>query len=142
MTRILWRVNRNLPHRRQRCATVLLLVLFLFLPALVPAQPDRSHPPALGSPPRLTLPALQHLTLSNGVPVLLLEKHTVPLVQINLIVRAGSLMDPPGKQGLADMTAAMLMEGATHRTSLELADAIDFLGVQISAAVQRSPRRI
>ncbi len=133
MTRILWRVHRNLPDRRQRCATVLLLVLFLFLPALVPAQPDRSHPPALGSPPRLTLPALQHLTLSNGVPVLLLEKHTVPLVQINLIVRAGSLMDPPGKQGLADMTASMLMEGAGHRTSLELADAIDFLGVQISS---------
>jgi predicted Zn-dependent peptidase len=93
--------------------------------------PDRTKPPELGPPPVLTLPPIARHTLSNGLQVLLLEKHQVPTVQINLVVRTGSAMDPDGKVGLASMTAAMLDEGAGRRSALEVADAADFLGAQL-----------
>jgi len=82
----------------------------------------------------MKLPQIQHLKLSNGLEVTLMEKHEVPLVQINVILKTGSAMDPPGKSGLATMTADMLDEGAGGRTALELADAVDFLGADLSAS--------
>ncbi|MBX2991322.1 MAG: insulinase family protein [Bacteroidetes bacterium] len=93
---------------------------------------DRSKPPELGPPPSLTLPAIQHLKLSNGLKVVLMEKHQVPLVQVNLLVNAGTAMDPAGQRGLASMTAAMMQEGAGSRDALAFADAADFLGANIS----------
>ncbi|MDZ7291654.1 MAG: insulinase family protein [candidate division KSB1 bacterium] len=63
-----------------------------------------------------------------------MEKHEVPLVQINLLIKAGTAMDPAGKSGLASMTAAMLDEGAGSRNALQLADAIDFLGARLSVS--------
>jgi predicted Zn-dependent peptidase len=70
--------------------------------------------------------------LSNGVAVWLVESHEVPLVQINLLLKAGAGDDPAGKFGLASLTAAMLDEGAGSRSSLELADAVDFLGASLA----------
>lgn len=96
--------------------------------------PDRSVPPTPGPLPSLKLPPIQKFTLSNGVSVMLLEKHNVPLVQVTLIVRAGSVLDPAGKEGLASLTAAMMTEGAGTRDALALADAIDFLGAGISVS--------
>ena len=108
-------------------------LIALVHPLRLSAQPDRSGPPKMGPPPVLTLPPIGHLALSNGIKVLLLEKHTVPLVQVNLVVRAGALMDPDGKAGLASMTASMLTEGAGGRNALEFDDAVDFLGADITA---------
>ncbi len=94
--------------------------------------PDRSKPPALGEPPALVMPALQRFTLSNGLPVVLMEKHQVPLVDLVLQVNAGAVMDPPGKSGLASLTFAMLDEGAGSRNALQIADEIDYLGASLS----------
>jgi zinc protease len=110
------------------------LTLVILFGSFVLAQvPDRSKPPELGPPPSLKLPPIQHLKLSNGIPVILMEKRQVPLVQIELLVKAGSVNDPKGKIGLASLATAMMEEGAGSRNSLELADAIDFLGASISA---------
>jgi predicted Zn-dependent peptidase len=94
--------------------------------------PDRSKPPALGAPPRLNLPEIQKRTLSNGLSVWLVESHEVPVVQINVLVKAGAGDDPAGKFGVASLTAAMLDEGAGSRSALELADAVDFLGASLA----------
>jgi predicted Zn-dependent peptidase len=94
--------------------------------------PDRSKPPTIGAPPRLNLPEIQKRMLSNGLAVWLVESHEVPLVQINLLLKAGAADDPAGKFGLASLTAAMLDEGAGSRSSLELADAVDFLGASLA----------
>ncbi len=96
------------------------------------SEPDRGRPPELGPPPTLKLPAIEHLKLSNGLPVVLLEKHEVPVVSLNLIVKGGSSLDPEQKTGLAALTASMMTEGAGKLDSLQLADAIDFLGANIS----------
>lgn len=95
-------------------------------------KPDRSNPPKPGPPPALKLPPIQKQKLSNGVGVWIIEQHEVPLAQINLIVKAGSGADPTGKFGVASMTANMLDEGAGGKSALDLADAIEFLGAQLS----------
>ena len=95
-------------------------------------SPDRKKPPAIGPAPSLKLPAIEKLKLSNGLAVWLVEQHEVPLAQINLIVRSGSAADPIGKYGVGSLAAAMLDEGAGTRSSLELADALEFLGANLS----------
>jgi zinc protease len=102
--------------------------------ALGAQTPDRGKPPEVGPPPTLKLPAIQKRQLSNGVPVWIVELHEVPVAQINLVVRGGTANDPTGKYGIASLMAAMLVEGAGSRSSLEIADAIEFLGADLGAA--------
>lgn len=102
-------------------------------PAADPSVVDRSAPPLLGPPPSLELPPIQRFRLANGLEVLLLEKHQVPIVQVNLVVRSGSVSDPTDRTGLAGFVAEMLDEGAGERDALELADAIAFLGAELES---------
>ncbi len=95
---------------------------------------DRTKPPQLPAPQKLNLPAIEHFTLSNGLKVVLMEKHQVPLMQLDLIIKMGSVNDPADKVGLANLTMDMLDEGAAGKTSLQLADEIDFLGARISTS--------
>jgi predicted Zn-dependent peptidase len=122
--------------RRSRVSRALTLgvaaVVFAATAAIVSAQkPDRSAPPKPAAPPALKLPPVQKQKLSNGLDVWVVEQHEVPMLQVNLIVRAGSVADPAGKFGVASMTANMLDEGAGTRSALELADAVEFLGAQL-----------
>lgn len=119
---------------RRSLGLALVLALFAVNGALAQA-PDRATPPAPGPPPPFDPPPVQRFELTNGLEVLLLEKHEVPLVQVNVVVRAGSVDDPEGKTGLASMTAEMLDEGAGDLDALELADAIDFLGADLGVSV-------
>jgi zinc protease len=105
---------------------------FVFVALVAQERADRSRPPALGPAPQLNLPPIQKRMLSNGLPVWVIEAHKVPLVQVNLVVTAGSGNDPAGTFGVASMTAAMLDEGAGSRSALELADAVDFLGANLT----------
>jgi zinc protease len=109
----------------------LFYILTLTLSAFAQA-PDRSKPPALGPARNLQLPPIQRFTLSNGLPVILMEKHSVPMVQVNLLIHTGSFDDPAGKEGLSSFTMDLLDEGAGSYTSLELADEIEFLGAGIN----------
>jgi predicted Zn-dependent peptidase len=110
-----------------------LLVLCAVVPVSLVAQgkPERTTPPPLGPAPQLNLPQIQKRTLSNGLPVWLIEAHAVPLVQINLLIKAGAGDDPAGKYGVASLTAAMLDEGAGARTALQIADEAEFLGANL-----------
>jgi zinc protease len=95
-------------------------------------KPDRSKPPASGPVPALRIPPIQKRTLSNGLPVWIVEMHEVPVVDITAIIRSGAAADPAGKYGLASFTAAMLDEGAGKLNALDLADAVDFLGASLT----------
>ena len=99
-----------------------------------PEPPDRSKPPALGPAPELKLPPIQKATLANGLPVVLVESHEVPLVQVNLVILTGSADDPADKFGVASLTAAMLDEGAGQRTALQIADDVEFLGAALETS--------
>jgi zinc protease len=114
--------------------TILTALLATASVGLLAQAPDRSKPPALGPAPTLKLPQIQKRQLSNGLPVWIVELHEVPVVQVNLIVMAGTADDPAGKYGIASLTTAMLTEGAGSRATLEIADAIDFLGADLGAS--------
>jgi predicted Zn-dependent peptidase len=104
----------------------------LGVPVWAQTLPDRTTPPALAPTPQLDLPAIQKRALSNGLAVWFVESHEVPIVQVNMVVRAGAGDDPAGKFGAASLTAAMLDEGAGSRSALELADAVEFLGAGLT----------
>lgn len=113
-----------------RVGLTALLAAGMLTPSPAAAQ---ESPIPLGPPAPLKLPSMERFTLSNGLRVVLMENHKVPLVQFEMIVRGGTALDPDGKTGLATLTAEMMEEGAGGRSSLEFADAVDFLGASISA---------
>src|SRR5438876_6790209 len=119
------------PHLRLRLVLLALIVAGASVAAQQP--PDRTHPPQPGPPPALSLPRVQKQRLSNGLPVWIVELHKVPVAQINLLILSGTAQDPPGRFGVASFTAAMLEEGAGSRSALEIADAVDYLGADLSA---------
>jgi zinc protease len=109
------------------------IIIQAFILSTFAQNVDRSKPPELPPPAKMNLPAIQQFDLSNGLKVILMEKHEVPLLQLNLIVKVGTVNDPIDKIGLTSMMMTMLPEGAAGKSSLELADSIDFLGASISA---------
>jgi zinc protease len=70
---------------------------------------------------------------TNGITVLVLEQHFLPIVGIHALVKSGSAQDPPEKAGLANLVASLLDEGTTTRTSKQLAEQIDFVGGSLEA---------
>lgn len=68
------------------------------------------------------------ITTPNGITLLVLEQHFLPIVEIHALIKTGSAHDPPGKAGLANLTASLLDEGTTSRSSKQLAEQIDFVG--------------
>jgi zinc protease len=119
---------------RTSCASGLLIALLVATPPAAAQPPDRSAPPPLGPTPHLVVPRIEKRALANGLPVWIVEKHAVPVAQVTLVVRAGSALDPPSKYGLASLTSAMLDESAGGKDALALADAIDYLGADLSTS--------
>ena len=108
------------------------ILLMAATPALLLAQGvDRTHPPQLPSPPALHLPPVQTARLPNGLEIAVVEKHEVPVVDVSLLIGAGSVRDPADLPGLATFTAAVLQEGAGARNSLEIADEVGYLGARL-----------
>jgi len=118
---------------KERAAAYAVMAIALGAAVLSAQQaPDRSHPPAVGPAPSLRLPALETRTLSNGLQVRIIGVHKVPTAHLELAVKGGVASDPQRKFGVASLTADMLDEGAGSRNALEIADAIDFLGAELS----------
>jgi zinc protease len=83
---------------------------------------------------RVKIPKPTEITLPNGLTVMVLEDHRLPLVTARLtILGAGALNDPADTPGLANITAAMLAEGTKSRSSKQIAEESDQLGASIAA---------
>jgi zinc protease len=95
---------------------------------------DRKVLPALGDAPDVAFPAVQRATLSNGMKVMLLERHSVPLVTFTLAVEAGHATDSPAKAGLAGLTAAAIDEGTPTRDAFRIVDDLDTYGATLSTS--------
>jgi len=67
-------------------------------------------------------------TQDNGLRIIMVEHHELPVVAIELLVKAGSVNDSQGESGLANITAQLLREGTRSKDSLEISDEIDFIG--------------
>lgn len=111
---------------------IIQILIIIFIGNMAIAQKlDRSTPPPLGKVKNLQLPPIQKFKLTNGVNVVLMEKHNVPMVQMGMLMKMGSVNDPAGKEGLASFAMDMLDEGAGNMDALQLADETEYLGSQI-----------
>jgi zinc protease len=95
---------------------------------------DRTVLPPLGDPPDVAFPAVQRTQLSNGATVLLVERHTAPLVNVTVAIDAGFAADVPGKTGLASLTLDLLDDGTSTRDTFAIVDALDRVGASLSTA--------
>ncbi|MET0320764.1 MAG: pitrilysin family protein [Duganella sp.] len=93
---------------------------------------DRSTPPAPGQAASLQLPAMQKATLSNGLKVVLAERHAAPVVNLSLMVDAGYASDTHALPGVAKLTLSMLDEGTRRRSALKISEEIEALGAEMS----------
>ena len=84
---------------------------------------------------RVKLPRPVELKLDDGLTVLVLEDHRLPTVTMRLLIQgAGALNDPADLPGLASLTASMLKEGTTQRSSKQIAEDVERLGATINVS--------
>jgi zinc protease len=76
----------------------------------------------------LHMPPHEKYVLKNGLTVLLLEKHGVPILNLYALVKTGSAADPAGEEGLASITAGLLRKGTKARTAQQFAADLDYIG--------------
>ena len=105
--------------------------------ASVPIQPiqdtfNRGTEPKPGPNPSFNPAPVERRKLSNGLEVLIAERHNLPIVALNLVVKGGGTQVPVGKEGLAALTADLLTEGTTTRDSLQLAGQLAEIGASIN----------
>ena len=113
--------------------------------SVLPEQPlkpaassvDRSVMPEPSAPPSFQPPVPRRARLPNGLSIVFVEKPGLPIVAFGMMLRAGAVTDPADRPGLADMTAAMLVEGTSTRSSRQIADEMEFLGSQLGSDAAR-----
>jgi len=83
--------------------------------------------------PGVKLPPYKKTVLKNGMTVVMMEQHKVPLVDLQLTLRTGSTADPVGKNGLASMTSGLLRKGTKNFNALQISEALDSIGADFDA---------
>ncbi len=92
---------------------------------------DRSKLPFPTEFPELDLPQIQRAKLSNGLEVVLAERHDVPMINLSFQIKSGHATDPKEQPGLANFTMSMLTEGTKSFDALELSDRLEELGTDL-----------
>jgi zinc protease len=103
----------------KKCSFLLILLVLVF-PAALLAQ-------------SIHIPPHERVVFKNGLTVLFLEKHGVPIVNFAALVKTGAAGDPLGEEGLASITAQLLRKGTQKRTAQQFAADADFTGGSIEA---------
>ncbi len=96
------------------------------------ADADRTTMPDLGKDPDLILPDLQRTTLSNGLPVILAQRTTIPDINMLLAFDAGFSTDVMSVPGVAVLAMNMLDEGTESRNALAISDALSNIGARLN----------
>lgn len=128
------RVRSRWP-RRVAIVALALIVSVVFAGAQVDRTPDgrflmwpTERPPRPLASREVKFPPYEVRTLPNGMQVIAVLHHEQPAVSMRLLVRTGSVQDPPGKVGVASLAAALLDQGTTTKSAEQIADEIDFIG--------------
>ena len=116
-----------------RTRHIALGALLAAVPVAGAAQQFPTTPPQLGAAPAVNPPVPVQRALANGMKVLYVRQPELPVVSAVLVIRgAGTTEDPAAVPGLASFTAGMLDEGAAGKNALQIADALDLLGANLS----------
>jgi zinc protease len=102
-----------------------------YTPEFEKSQEWRKEKPAAGPPPAIHLPVPTEFSLDNGLKVLLVEEHALPVLTAELVSRAGSENSQPGKSGLATLTSEIMSDGTQSRSLEKLAEDQERIGARI-----------
>jgi predicted Zn-dependent peptidase len=101
--------------------------------AATPPAPTKIAEPPIEPVKDLDFPDVEHATLKNGIPVVFARRTAVPTVRVSVAFDAGNAADDKAKLGTAGLTTALLDEGTTTRSSVQIAEEQERLGASISA---------
>ena len=96
-----------------------------------PSKYDRSEP-KFGDLPKFKMPSIWTAELENGMSLYGIENNEIPLVQFDITIPGGHLLDQKDKAGIASLFSSLMMEGTATKTPAELEEAIGLLGASIS----------
>jgi zinc protease len=96
-----------------------------------PTSFDRSVQPPLGPDVSVTVPPVWKSSLANGMKLYGIQHTEVPLVQYNIVIEGGHMLDDISAPGVANMLAIMLNEGTKNKSPEALEEEIDLLGAMI-----------
>ena len=126
-------MRRSVPRWSRQSARAAFTCLALSLASRLNAQEiDRSKRPVAPPPTPFAFPKVQSHTLPNGLRVLVVEDHSLPLVAVRAVLAVDSTADPAGKQGLYAVTMGALRAGTTSRSPDQLAEAAADLGAVLN----------
>jgi zinc protease len=97
---------------------------------------DRKILPALTNAPEIKFPEVQRATLKNGLNVMLLERHSAPIVNLTLAIDAGYASDTEAKVGAASLALDLMDEGTKSRDAFQIVNELDSLGARLSTFSQ------
>jgi predicted Zn-dependent peptidase len=111
----------------------LVLAMSLVTGGLVPGTGQVVTQAAEVANPNVVVPASQHLTLPNGLRLVLVPRRELPLVAVDLVLRGGARLDKPGHEGTAALVAELLSYGAGRRDAYAFVDAVEGSGGSLGA---------
>jgi len=95
---------------------------------------DRSIQPQPGPNPAVSLPPVWDTTLANGIRLLAVPNTETPTMTIRVTFAMGQRDEPPGKAGLAQLTAAMMREATRQRTAASFSEELERIGASVSVS--------
>src|SRR5687767_173112 len=116
-----------------RCKIFINGIAAVTLAAASGAAAQDVKPPAPGPLRPYVFPRVEQFQLQNGLKVVVVAKHTLPVVEGRLIIDAGAMREPASKNGLASLAGRLLSEGAGDLTGAEFARRMEAMGAQYSA---------
>lgn len=127
-------------HRRTgRVALAALLTAAALISAPATAQVEDVEELSFPPLPEMEIPQPERIMLDNGMVVLLLEDHELPLVEATARIHTGARLEPADKVGLAELTGTVLRTGGTRsRTGDELDDFLEARAASIETSIGTS----
>ncbi len=112
--------------------------LFLIWPAMSYPREMKSPAEIVYAPLTFSPPKAERVQLENGIVLYLIEDHELPLIQISLVLRTGSVYDPPGLEGLAEITGEVMRTGGTESMSGdEIDELLDLIAADVDVSIER-----
>jgi len=91
---------------------------------------DPTVKPELGELKPVDLPKLKHYQLENGLRVVIVENHEIPIVSVYAVFKAGVVDEPADLEGLARMTTRLMEEGTSSKNSEDFASSMEYYGAK------------
>lgn len=118
-------------------------------PVIEPAEvivtttaPSKQAPPPSGTARDIAFPKISHVVLPNGLTIDVVTQTQLPTVNLELVIMSGGARDPQPLPGLANTVAEMLREGTKKKKAAQFAEAVEFLGANISSGAGNETTRV